>query len=393
MNKRFTATDAGGNTYSLEYYSYDYQTIYDSAQRISGGDLLRSGPDGTRKICSYRIDNSNGKIRYIKNKLFVLTGYWSADMLLHTLDGSVIDLSAAFSERINIYYRENDKKRLQDSHLVLDDTRLFGDTLCVEVRYHNRDYKASVNEYALIDISGSEPSVYILDDVNNIEFIWSAWDFVIYSGKAYLFTNSGEAVVFNIDDHTLRYERTVPFWEIHISGWRGGEWIFVSDETITAYNLSTRAVRPLGMEVKNKEYYPGYYFYEDTNGRRFVVGSNSGKTFPMLDVELDGISIFERGYMYREKDNRHINICFFEDGALKRKIVLSGSALGGAFIYGNTLYMGMRHLAFTVDLTSMQIGKSFSSEKIHYNSGYRLNMFPFGADDIVYGEVYDDGDR
>jgi hypothetical protein len=113
----------------------------------------------------------------------------------------------------------------------------------------------------------------------------------------------------------------------------------------------------------------------------------------MLDVELDGISIFDRGYMYREKGNRHINICFFEDGVLKRKIVLSGSALGGASIYENTLYMGMRHLAFTVDLTSMRIGKSFSSEKMHYNSGDRLDMFPFGADDIVYCEVYDDGDR
>jgi hypothetical protein len=97
--------------------------------------------------------------------------------------------------------------------------------------------------------------------------------------------------------------------------------------------------------------------------------------------------------MYSEKNNSHINICFFENGALIRKIVLSGSAVGGPSVYGNTLYVGRGHLAFKVDLTSMRVVKAFSSDEIDLYSGYYLYMFPFGADDIVYGEAYYDGDR
>jgi hypothetical protein len=399
MNKRFTATGTGGNTYSLEYYSYDYQPIYNSAPHIAGGDLLygtgpemlRSGPSGNRVIGYYHITAINDTIHYIPNKCFITTNHYIGpeSLLLHTLNGNIIDLGTAFIER--------GREVFQSSYCSLNNYNscLFGDTFYVSVGYHSNRGHASVYEKALIDISGGSPSVYILDDIDT-NLIKSAWDFVINSGKAYLFTNTGEAVVFNVDSHTLRYERTVPFREIRIPGWKGGEWFFVSDEIVTAYNVSTGTVRTMGREVEKKEYYRRYYFYEDANGRRFVVEKKSGKTYPvMTDTEYGWFDFFDRGYMYRKKDNRHLNICFFENGALKRKIVLSGSAVDGTgpLVYGNTMYVGKRHLAFTVDLTSMRVVKAFSEDIIFDNSGYYIYMFPFGSDDIVYAEAYSDGDR
>jgi hypothetical protein len=314
---------------------------------------------------------------------------------------------------MDIYHRENGNERPKDFPIFLENpgflSLLFSGTYFVSTYYHDHEYRGWVFGSALVDVSGGRPSVYIIDakslppvfllDTESFRIsnnsMKPAWDFVIYSGKAYLFTNTGEAVVFNIDSRTLRYERTVPFREIRFPGWKGGEWFFVSNEMVTAYNLSTGTARTLGREVdveKRRNYY-GYYFYENTNGRRFVVESNSGKTYPMPEVEYGWFVVFDRGYIYSEKGNSHINICFFENGALKRKIILSGSAVGGPSVYGNTLYIGRRHLAFKVDLTSMRVIKAFSSEELDLYSGYSLDMFPFGADDIVYGEAYYDGDH
>jgi hypothetical protein len=41
----------------------------------------------------------------------------------------------------------------------------------------------------------------------------------------------------------------------------------------------------------------------------------------------------------------------------------------------------------------MRVAKSFSSVPTNYYTGYDLRMFPYGADDIVYGEAYYSGDR
>ena len=290
MNKKYTATDAGGNTYPLEHYSYDYHTIYHSAQRISGGDLLRNGPGGTRNIGHYELGYHGGEIHYAPNKRFITTSYFigSGKLLLHTLNGNIVDLDTAFNERMNIYYRENGRERLQDSYLVLHGTRLYSDTLFIDVTYHKNDHTTFVNENALIDISGGMPSVYILDakslppvylsDTERFRIgaslqLESAWDFVIYSGKAYLLTNTGEAVVFNVNGHTLRYEETVPWREFRIPGWKGGEWIFVSDGMVTAYNISVGSMRQLGRHLENYGHHPDAYFYEGTNGRRFIVES------------------------------------------------------------------------------------------------------------------------
>jgi hypothetical protein len=306
-----TVTDVKENTYSLEYHNFDYKTIYDSAQRISGG-VLRSGPVGNRIIGNYRLGYHGGEIDYIPDKRFIIRDHYRQQQPMHTIDGSVIDLGAAVDEQMNISHRENNMQRAADFFFSWRTADIFSNTLFVETAYNRDNYMEYLFEYTLIDISGGRPSVYIMDAKSLPPvYLWDAesfrigvslqldyaWDFVIYSGKAYLFTNSGEAVVFNIDGHTLRYERTVPFRELRIPGWKGSEWIFVSDGIVTVYNLSTGTVRALGREVdveKRGNYY-GYYFYEDTNGRRFVVESNSGKTYPMPEVEYVWFVVFDRG--------------------------------------------------------------------------------------------------
>jgi hypothetical protein len=312
--------------------------------------------------------------------------------MLHTVNGSSANLTAALNERREQYYRESGKER-QDSAPNWRIYYLFGNTIYARPYYGN--------EHALVDISGGKTAVYILDTENlpiDPRRISWAWDFVIESGKAYLLTATGEAVVFNIDSHFLRYERTVPWREFRVPGWQGGGWIFVSDGTVTEYNISSGAVRTLGTETKTDSYFLGYYSYEDANGSRFIVGAN-GKAYPVLDDGYSMLEIFDRGYIYHEKNHRYKIICFFENGILTRKILLSGSAVTGDYgqesinVHGDTLYMGMKHLAFSVDLNTMQINKSFSTEIESPISGSRINIFPFGADDIVYGRYFFDGDR
>jgi hypothetical protein len=360
MEHRFTAQETSGNTYSLEYYNWDHQTIHLSAQRIPRDSLHRSGPGGFRSI-----GENPGEISYRPDRFFTAGGgYWDygKDLTLYTVDGGSANLTAALNEKKEQYYSESGKEMPDSSpnwHTVL----LFSNLI------YARPYYGI--ELALVDISGGKTSAYILDTENppfDPKYIWGAWDFVIDSGQAYLLTDTGDAIVFNVGSHSLHYEKTVPFREIHIPGGKGGDWVFESDGTVTEYNISSGAMRPL-----------------------------EGTPLPAGDYYM--VKTFDRGHIYHEKNRQCKTICFFENGILTRKIILSGSAVTGGYgqesidIHGNTLYMGMRHLAFTVDLDTMQINKAFSTDIESLYSGNRINIFPFGADDIVYSRYFYDGDR
>jgi hypothetical protein len=393
MNNKFSERDSRGNTYSLEYYAYDYDTIYHSAQQIPEHSLYMTGPNGTRSI-----SESQGEIDYSPNRFYVLDSY--ADGLsLHTVAGERIDFDSLINTEREQYYRESGKEKPSDFNPGWYISRIFGDILFANTRFY---FTETRNEYALVDISGSRPRVYILDTENIaidsqtalyepytwISLLEGAMDFVIDSGKAYLKRESGEVLIFNAGNNYLQFENTVSWRDCRIPGWKGGERVFVHDDTVEAYNFSTGTARTLGKNLEIPYYHVEgrNYLYEDANGRRFIVEADSGKTYPEPDGEYHNFAIFENGYIFTDDDQNFYTLCFFENGILRRKLVLSGDAVNGRSfsVYGNKIYLGMYCLALTIDITSMRVSKAFNTQAPGYNADIYVYMFPLGADDIAY---------
>jgi ankyrin repeat protein len=384
MNNKFTERDSRGNEYSLEYYTFDYDTIYDSSQKIPHHSLYQLGPGGTR-----RIGGEQTEVFFSENKFYITSAnrWGGSDLSLHTVDGRNINLVAVINEQREQYYRENGREKPNVSDPVWRIVSTFGDIFQVHTPWNNLEHYSV--EHALIDISGNKPTIYILENSVLVEtgYFTDVINFIINAGKAYLIRKSGDVMICTVERNTLRYENTVPWKECRIPGWRGGEHYFVEDEIVTAYNFSTGRARPLGkkIEIPSSYYYSGY-IYEDANGRRFIAGEG-GDSHPLPDEEVARIKTFDQGYIYNVKDGNFRVICFFENGVLKRKIVLSGdAAVWGDLpsLHGNKLYLGMPCLALTIDLTSMRIIRAFNTDNTGNNSGIEVYMFPFGTDDVVY---------
>jgi hypothetical protein len=223
VNDRTTEKDTRGNEYSLEYYAYDYDTIYRSAQQIPELSLYLPGPNGTR-----RISESQNEIDYSSNRFYALNTY--GDLSLHTTNGENIDFNSLINAERERYYRESGKVKPNSSSPSWHIARVFGDILYV---YNRVYYSEARNEYALVDISDSRPHVYIMDtetiDINSrtalyepytwISLLDGAMDFVIDAGKAYLVRKSGEVLIFNAGNNYLRFENTALWRDCRISGW------------------------------------------------------------------------------------------------------------------------------------------------------------------------------
>jgi ankyrin repeat protein len=393
MNNKFTERDSRGNEYSLEYYAFDYDTVYYSAQKIPHYSLYRSGPGGTR-----RIGGEQTEVAFSANRFYTtMADRWKENSLsLHAVDGKVTDLGTVINEQREQYYRENGREKPNDSNPIWSIDSIFGDILYARTPWYYEHYYSM--EYALVDISGNNPTVYILESDNKVRvetrYFADVIDFVINAGKAYLIRKSGEVIICTVEKNTLRFERTVSWRESRIPGWRGGEHYFVADEILTAYNFATGRARPLGKKIELPGYYSSGYGYEDANGRRFITGEG-GKAYPVPeDEKFKQIITFDRGYIYDVKEENYRVICFFENGVLKRKIVLSGSAVWGdsPSLHENKLYLGMYCLALSIDLTSMRVSKAFSTPGTGNNSSIDVNIFPFGTDDVGY-TIYHDGGK
>jgi hypothetical protein len=159
VSQRLTEKNIGGNEYSLEYYAYDYDTIYYSAQRIPESSLYLTGPNGTR-----RISESQSEIDYSPNTFYALNTY--SDLSLHTVAGERIDFNTLINTEREQYYREIGKEKPNNFNPRWHIARIFGDILYA---YNRVYYDEAQNEYALVDISGDRPHVYILAVVSKIK--------------------------------------------------------------------------------------------------------------------------------------------------------------------------------------------------------------------------------
>jgi hypothetical protein len=94
--------------------------------------------------------------------------------------------------------------------------------------------------------------------------------------------------------------------------------------------------------------------------------------------------------MYADRAKNNIIICFFENGELTRKTVISCENIipesgNYAFtVHKDKLYLGMKNLACVIDLTSMQVTKAFSADNTASDTPVFIYMFPFGEEDVVY---------
>ena len=400
MDHVFTVTDAGGQDYSLEFYAYDYETIYRSARQISEHSLHQTGPGGTRLI-----SGGQTEIRYSPNALYVFNTY-DDGLTLHTIEGSHFNLGQIINEAREQYYRESGREKPNNFNPDWHVARIFDHVLYA---YNRVYYDEARNEYALVDISTDSPSVYIMEtenlDIDSMTALYEphTWislldnvmDFVIESGNAYLIRTTGEVLQFAAGEHSLQFEKAVSWRDCRIPGWKGGERVFVTDEAVEAYNFATGAVRPLGkkVEIPYLHIEGRNYLYEDGEGRRFVVEAKSGKAYPEPTEEFHNFALFEQGYIYVDENQRFYTVCFFEDGALKRKLVLSGSAMGdfSFSIHGDKMYLGMYLLAFTIDINTAQVSASFNTRDAGRNAEIYVYMFPFGTDDVVYTYTIDYG--
>jgi hypothetical protein len=369
----------------LEYQTYDYETIYQSAQRITGDTLYSSSADGGLKV----ISENPKTMGYYPNRHYTMNNQ-DDKLLIYTVDGNVVDLSAIINRELEQYYRKNGGEKPSDSQFQWDIFGVVDNIYFVGDLRHDDDWFA-----ALVDISTNRQLVYFLKVRVSSLFLplLLARDIVIDSSNIYTVGFWGEVTVFAIKDNFLQFEKALPWRDCRIPGWKGGERVIIDDDdgTVSAHDFANGTSRVLGKRIENQWSYNGI-FYEDANGRSFI-SERGGKTWPWLAEGHDFIDFFDKGYMYADHARGSIVICFFENDTLTRKIVLSCENIipdsgNYAFtVYKDKLYLGMRNLACTIDLTSMQVIKAFSIEDSASNTVF-VFIFPFGEEDVVYSRPY-----
>jgi hypothetical protein len=368
-----------------EYHAYDYETIYQSAKSITADTLYHSGVSGGMKI----ISENPKSMGYIPNKYYTMNDQ-NDKLLLSTVDGNVIDLSAIINRELEQYYRKNGGGKPPDRQIHWGIFGVFDNIYCAGDFQNDDDWFT-----ALVDLSANQQSVYFFKVRASSLFLplLLARDIVIDSSSIYTIGFWGEVTSLAIKDNFLQFEKDIPWRDCRIPGWKGGERVFIddSDGTVSAHDFASGSTRMLGTRIKTQWSYNGIFF-KDTNGRPFISERN-GKSWPWVGGGYDFIDFFDKGYIYADRARNNIIICFFENDTLTRKVVLSCENIippsdNYAFtVYKDKLYLGMRNLACVIDLTSMQVTKAFSIDNTTDTPVF-IYMFPFGEDDVVYTRPY-----
>jgi hypothetical protein len=370
----------------LEYHAYDYETIYQSAQSITEDTLYHSGVSGGIKI----ISENPKSMGYIPNRYYTMNDQ-NDKLLLSTVDGKVTDLSAIINRELEQYFRKNGGGNPTDHQIRWEIFGVVDNIYCAGDFQNDDDWFA-----ALVDLSANKQSVYFLRVRASSLFLplLLARDIVIDSTNIYTVGFWGEVTVFAIKDNFLQFEKTIPWRNCRIPGWKGGERVIIDDNdgTVSVHDFASGSSRILGKRIENQWSYNGI-FYEDADGRAFI-SERGGKSWPWLGEGYDFIDFFDQGYIYADQSRNSIIICFFANGALTRKIMLSCENIiphsdNYAFtVYKDKLYMGMRNLACTIDLNTLQPAKAFSIADTAGNIPVFVFIFPFGEDDVVYTRPY-----
>jgi hypothetical protein len=368
-----------------EYHAFDYETIRRSAQRITENALYRGGASGGMKI----VGENYKTVGYSPNRHYTINDQHDK-LLLSTVDGKGIDLSAVIYKELEQYYRKNggappDSQAQWEIFYVVDDIYCVGD-------FRNDDDWFA----AIVDLSSNQQSVYFLKVRASSLFLplLLARDIVIAPPRIYTVGFWGEVTAFTIKDNFLQLERDIPWRDCRIPGWKGGERVIIDDAdgTVSAHDFAGGSTRLLGKRIKNQWSYNGI-FYEDADGQSFI-SQRDGKSWPWLGENYDFIDFFEKGYMYADRAKSSLILCFFENGELARKIVISCENIipdndnHPLTVYKDKLYLGMKNLACAIDLTSMQVTKAFSTDNTASDTPVFIYMFPFGEDDVAYTRSY-----
>jgi hypothetical protein len=373
-----------------KYHAFDYETIYRSAQQIKENTLYRVGASGGMKI----ISENPKTLGYIPNRYYAMNDQHDK-LLLFTVDGKEIDLSATINGELEKYYRKAAGGKSPDNQAQWGIFSVVDDIYCAGDFQRDDDWSA-----ALVDLSANKQSVYFLKVMASSLFLplLLARDIVIDSANIYTVGFWGEVTVFAIKDNFLQYEKDIPWQDCRIPGWKGGERLIIDDEddgTVSAYDFASGSSRILGKRIKQQWSYNGI-FYEDENGRSFISGRD-GKAWPWLGEGYDFIDFFEKGYIYADRARNSIIICSFENGELTRKTIIAceniipDSGNYALTVYKDKLYLGMKNLACTIDLNTMQVIKAFSIDGTGNDTPGFVLMFPFGEDDVVYAKYLDVG--
>jgi hypothetical protein len=374
------------------YHTFDYETIYRSAQQIKENTLYHSGGSGGMKI----ISENPKTLGYIPNRYYTMNDQHDK-LLLFTVDGKAIDLSASINGELEQYYRKTGGGKSPDHQTQWDIFCVVNDIYCAGDFQRDDDWSA-----ALVDLSANQQSVYFLKVRTSSLFLplLLARDIVIDPSNIYTIGFWGEVTVFAIKDNFLQYEKDIPWQDCRIPGWKGGERLIIDDDddgTVSAHDFASGSSRILGKRIKQQWSYNGI-FYEDENGIPFISERN-GKSWPWLGEGYDFIDFFDQGYMYADRGRNRIIICSFENGELTRKIVISceniipDSGNYALTVYKDKLYLGMKNLACTIDLNTMQVTKAFSIDDTGSNTPGGVFMFPFGEDDVVYSRYFYESDH
>lgn len=376
-----------GNEYSLEYYTYDYEEIYRSAQLIPEFSLYHSGPGGTRCI-----SEKQTFIDYVPNMLYVMNER-DENFTLHTVDGNIINLGAIVNEELERYYRISGREIPHDYSPYWTGHRLSDN---IYGAFNHLDAYSSV--FLLLDLSGSQPSVYFeerIEGVNDSDLFRRVGsnEIITDSRNLYIIYSVGVVGVYAIDGYYLKFEKVVRWQECRIPGWKGGErFLFADDRTVSAYDFASGTERTLGTKTEKPPY--NFIQYEDADGQQFIM-TRSGKSRPWPEDEADEgynfVGPFDRGYIYANLNINSIAIFFYENNKITRKIIISCGIIApenyhfSFNIFGDKIYMGTTNLVFSIDLNTMQVIKAFSSVD-NEDYGVVVFMFPFGEDDVVFTE-------
>jgi hypothetical protein len=332
-------TDPEGNEYSQEYFIYTYDDLLRQGEQIEEGDVFLLSGDRAKTGIEGYLD----EIQYSPNA----PSFFIANITtLFAPNGKQYNLEELINAARNSAYAG--AGRPKDFNPSWHISRMFGQVLFAYVQVY---YDEAAREFALLDMSGDNAAVYMLDTESikinaqtalyepytYINLMDKAMDFVVDGGRAYLIRWTGEILVFALDKGFMRFEQTLNYRDCRIPGWKGGERAFVSDDTVIAYNFAAGTGRTLGQHLEIPYYHVEgrNYLYQAPDGRRYIVEGETVVIYPEPAEEYHNFAVFENGYMYTDNDESFFTVCLFDQGRLSRKLVLSGDAFSQTFsIFG-----------------------------------------------------------
>jgi hypothetical protein len=143
-------------------------------------------------------------------------------------------------------------------------------------------------------------------------------------------------------------------------------------------------------EFSSEDYQNRVSRFQDRQGRWFVEDTAKGNVLPAPQEEYKWLYFFENGYYYSsQSDYRRgfsitvINVCFFENSRLRRKLVLAFPSIGAFALRNNKIYNGDNRYAYIIDLNTARVTSAFTATIPGRYDTTVWNIYPTGTGDEV----------